>query len=76
MHLAPTKVLHVFEAGDKRAEVQYIEGEKNTPFRVVFQTKKAGEVTEGQGSRYYTHAPGYFSDREIAMDRARTWAYR
>jgi len=35
MHLAPTRTLHVMEAGKKKAVVEYVEGEKNTPYRCV-----------------------------------------
>jgi len=35
MHLAPTRQLHVMESGKKKAVVEYVEGEKNTPYRCV-----------------------------------------
>jgi hypothetical protein len=62
MHLAPSEILHVFEAGEKRAEVQRVD-ELHTPFRVVFQLNG------------HTLAPSYESDMEVAIDRAKRWAF-
>jgi hypothetical protein len=35
MHLAPTRQLHCKTSGLKKAVVEYVEGEKNTPYRCV-----------------------------------------
>lgn len=64
MHLAPTEILHVFEAGEKRAEVQRVDGEMYTPFRVVYQRNNRVIM-----------APSYESDKEIAIDRAKRYVF-
>lgn len=74
MHLAPTEILHVFEAGNRRAEVQRVD-EEHSPFRVVYQTRKSGEVMRDGESPYWTHPPDYFLSEDEAKQRARYWAY-
>lgn len=74
-HLASTEVLHVFEAGNRRAEVQRV-NERYFPFRVVYQTKKSGEVMRDDESAYWTHAPSYHVKEEKARSLARRWAYQ
>ena len=65
MPLIAPEVLHVFEAGVKRAEVQFLGGDEGVlRYRVVYI----------RGSENGT-APDYFAHEERAIEVARAWAY-
>jgi hypothetical protein len=65
MSLATPDILHVFEAGEKRAEVQFIDGTKGIlRYRVVYMIGK----NEGRTS-------DYFANESYAIEVARGWAY-
>jgi hypothetical protein len=63
MHLEDARIIHIFEAAKRRAEVQRVD-DKRTPYRVTF---------------CYNHhrlVPRYFRDLEDATDHAKRFAFR
>ena len=62
MHLAPKEVLHVYEGGVRRAEVQRVD-EQWTPYRVVYTYN--GRVLR----------PDYCEKLESAIEHAKRYVF-
>lgn len=69
MHYAPTEILQTYENDNRKAEVHFVDGEKNTKFRTVCYLRTS------EDSKWRVVSPDYHATERQAEFRARRWTF-